>query len=115
MVAAPDYQRAHRVVVKARGPARLHPCIGGCGRMALEWAFQPEDSELRTPEGWLYSHDPDDYAPMCRRCHLIKDRARCRQEDPEGFHRKFVEAGKKAGATSALARKQRAQEASTCV
>lgn len=45
------------------GPAKMHTCRS-CGKQAYDYAY-------KLPTG--YSHDPNDYEPLCRRCHLAKD------------------------------------------
>lgn len=70
-----DYVRAHRKVARVRGKADTHACID-CGDQAQEWSFNYENpsplfaGERRTP----YSHDPSDYDPRCKKCHLKFDR-----------------------------------------
>jgi hypothetical protein len=59
------YRANHRRLARERGPARLHQCVR-CPAQAAEWA------QVHTEDG----SDPwADYVPMCRRCHVIYDRA----------------------------------------
>jgi len=39
-----------------------------CGKQANDWAYKHPSS---------FSHNPDDYAPMCRSCHFTMDRSLC--------------------------------------
>lgn len=76
----PGYDAVHRRLRRTRGPASRHACIA-CGGPAREWAYQGGDpDELATQPGarrehpgLKYSLDVDRYAPMCTRCHRMKD------------------------------------------
>jgi hypothetical protein len=57
------YLRAHRVLRETLGPASAHTCH--CGSQARDWAY-------KEPAG--YSHNPEDYTAMCRRCHIELDK-----------------------------------------
>lgn len=69
-----SYKQIHIRVTELRGPASDYDCL--CGEPAAEWAYQfTGDPELRDEQGRNpHSADPDDYEPMCRRCHLEFDR-----------------------------------------
>ncbi len=68
-----SYDNIHRTVKRRRGPAADHTC--SCGKSAVEWAYQfTGDPELRDEHGrFPHSANPDDYAPMCRLCHIRLD------------------------------------------
>ena len=68
-------QAVHTRLYRSRGYAREHSCVG-CGRQALDWAYQYSagPDELVSPTGRRYSNSMDDYAPMCRKCHMTFDR-----------------------------------------
>jgi len=69
----PDYQRAHWLVWKDRGPACNYSCIR-CGKKAEHWAYAHEsETSFKTKEGWPFSFDPEDYDPLCRSCHRSLD------------------------------------------
>jgi hypothetical protein len=56
-----DYDRRHNRVRRVRGKASAHPCAGACGgaNQAVGWAtMHDRDGE-----------DPEDYLPLCGRCH----------------------------------------------
>lgn len=69
----PAYQRVHRAVGAAKGDAKRQSCIS-CGGPAFEWAYQHTAvNPLIDGNGFVYSEDLEDYAPMCRRCHRTLD------------------------------------------
>ena len=59
-----SYKGLHDRLVRVRGKASSHTCV--CGEPAHDWAFDE-------PEG--HSTDLSRYAPLCRSCHLLKDRS----------------------------------------
>lgn len=66
------YGQAHTRVRKARGKASQAVCT--CGRAATDWAYDGlDENEKTSPEGLVYSADPDRYVAMCRSCHLKQD------------------------------------------
>lgn len=77
------YSTAHARVTRWRGRAARYTCV--CGRPAREWAYRGESeyeqrgtvptfSGVSEREvGW--SPDPMDYEPLCRSCHVTKDKA----------------------------------------
>lgn len=69
------YHGAHSRVRLHRGSAKMHSCIDGCGRQAIDWSYDHEcPRELYSPAGWPFSPDPDHYQPRCRKCHNVFDR-----------------------------------------
>lgn len=72
--AGESYRGAHDRIARTRGPASAHPCID-CGRDAQEWSYTHSagERELVDPEGKPYSFNPSDYAPRCKRDHLLYD------------------------------------------
>jgi hypothetical protein len=73
------YRAAHMRVEAARGRASSYPCVGDCGRPAVDWAYVHGDPDelVTTVRGALrrYSLDSDMYQPMCRPCHKRLDHA----------------------------------------
>ena len=67
------YKIIHQQLTKERGPARDHLCA--CGSRAFQWAYRyTGNPEYRDPEGGFpFSENMDDYAPMCRSCHIRLD------------------------------------------
>lgn len=59
------YQALHLRVEKRKGKASTHICAGCAKVIAKDWANLSGN----------YA-DPDDYAPMCRKCHRAYDKAR---------------------------------------
>jgi len=57
------YRRRHERVRSARGKASWHACVGSCGGQAKEWA------QIHGKDG----ESPDDYQPMCWKCHQKYD------------------------------------------
>ena len=72
-----DIKKIHDRLRVDRGPARKYACVGdGCSRPALDWAFQPGGEENLDPlSGRPFSTRQEDYAPMCRSCHVLLDAA----------------------------------------
>ena len=58
-----NYSDRHAMVRRIRGSSREYTCVGNCGRAAFHWA---------TIHG-RNGQDPDDYQPMCVRCHFEYD------------------------------------------
>lgn len=58
------YSTIHNALQRERGYASAHACVK-CGEQARDWAFDE-------PTG--FSTDLSRYSPLCRSCHLIKDR-----------------------------------------
>ena len=63
------YHRAHRAVERARGKAKDHTCLV-CGQPAYDWALK---TELHIFGSRSYSDNVDDYEPLCRSCHRMRD------------------------------------------
>lgn len=77
-----EYGAAHGRVVRDRGRASEHACVG-CGDRAADWSYDHSDpgeliSEAPGTLGYRYSCDPSYYLPRCRPCHTIYDVSRCR-------------------------------------
>lgn len=72
-----SYSGAHdRARSHFGGPARSFHCAA-CDARAAEFALQPHAVAVRfnPRNGCYYSTDPEEYAPMCARCHRDLDRA----------------------------------------
>lgn len=70
--ASAQYQQAHNDLKRARGKASEYLC--SCGKPAQDWAYLYTGEPLRSPDDSRpYSTNPDDYAPMCRKCHIRFD------------------------------------------
>jgi len=68
------YSGAHMRVRAQRGSVRSFQCE--CGKGAAHWAYDHADpAELLSPEGRLYSADPNHYRPLCVSCHKKADLA----------------------------------------
>jgi 5-methylcytosine-specific restriction endonuclease McrA len=69
------YGSAHSRVRDVRGPAKEYTCLS-CGGQAKDWAVNHVGGKALTTDvytGMMYSIDPDDYIPLCRRCHKLFD------------------------------------------
>lgn len=72
-------QAVHSRLYRRYGMARDFQCVE-CGGAALDWAYQYSSSDEQIDQhGQKWSENLDDYAPMCRRCHINFDR----KMDPE--------------------------------
>lgn len=71
----PSYYKIHQDLKRQKGKAAEHRCA--CGAPARDWAYQPNPANEKTDgyTGRSYSEDLEDYAPMCRPCHLNLDSA----------------------------------------
>lgn len=70
------YFGAHRRVRKTRGPAKFQTCVD-CGKAALHWAHIHDTDPT----------DPQNYRPMCARCHYAYDQVGSKSvatKGPEG-------------------------------
>lgn len=77
------YETAHFRIARRRGRAATYECE--CGEPAEEWAYrgesptEQEGTRTRRRRGVPYtirstwSGNPDDYDPLCRRCHARRD------------------------------------------
>lgn len=71
------YFGAHGRIKRTRGSATKYPC-SGCGNAATQWSYDHADADQK----WAtfgnrviaYSVDPDHYQPLCRGCHIKRDR-----------------------------------------
>jgi hypothetical protein len=76
--ANPGYAAAHARIKTERGLPSQHRCAH-CGRGAQDWALiagkgQSRRGKQRRPSTeFVYSLDPDDYIPLCHRCHMKYD------------------------------------------
>lgn len=70
----PTAQAVHSRLYRSKGAAKSHPCVG-CGKTARDWAYQyPKGGpELADASGQRFSESMEDYAPMCRACHVAFD------------------------------------------
>ena len=73
-----SYETAHRRTACVRGKASTHPCID-CAGPAREWSYSGGAAYEFTgpsPRGHMriWSGDPADYEPRCKRCHEDHDR-----------------------------------------
>ena len=70
----PTAQAVHSRLYRSKGAAKSHPCVG-CGKTARDWAYQyPKGSqELVDASGQRFSESMEDYATMCRTCHVAFD------------------------------------------
>jgi hypothetical protein len=66
-----SYNSAHARTRRERGSAKHQDCVI-CDGPARDWALRHGCERLEGSEGW-YSPDPQDYDPMCRRCHIAYD------------------------------------------
>lgn len=67
------YWQAHEHVTALRGRAADQTC-GRCGRNARHWAYRREGALLRfESESGPWSPRPEDYEPLCVRCHKRGD------------------------------------------
>lgn len=66
---------AHCRVKAIWGSAAQYPCVQ-CASAAKDWAYDGTDESQAIGEtgGW-YSHFPEFYMPMCRKCHKRRDNA----------------------------------------
>ena len=60
---SPSILTLHRRLHRKHGAAKNHKCVD-CDKQALDWSLQ---------RGREYSDNIDDYAPRCRRYHVIHD------------------------------------------
>lgn len=68
-----SYVSTHNRLRRVRGNASEHICV--CGKPAREWAYSNESPEEEVDsKGRRYSRNLDDYTPMCRACHVEKDK-----------------------------------------
>lgn len=71
------YFGAHCRVKRDRGSATIYPCLI-CRKPAAQWSYDHADANQKwaTLNGQIvaYSTDPSHYHPLCRGCHLKRDR-----------------------------------------
>lgn len=77
------YTTAHCRVKATYGAASNHPCAAMCGKQAYAWSYDHSDPNPLFHKGsgpWAdcppipYSPDPERYDPLCRGCHIKRDR-----------------------------------------
>jgi hypothetical protein len=79
-VRSETYSAVHQRLVRWRGKASGHPCVD-CGQPAQDWAYNGKAAEpltephQRSGRSVEYSADANDYDPMCRSCHTIRDKS----------------------------------------
>lgn len=103
-----SYMAMHNRLRQWRGSARDYSCP--CGKRAQEWAYQGSRHERVDPEGRRYSVNPDDYAPMCHRCHRLLDKAaitHCPQGHEYAGDNILMDAGKRKCRTCVYERNRR--------
>lgn len=100
------YSGAHANVTLLRGRAAEHECP--CGAPAKEWALRHDASGIQSNSaGQEFSTEPNDYAPMCFRCHRLYDKAtitHCPQGHPYSGDNLIHDAGKRKCKTCVYAR-----------
>ena len=100
------YSGAHANVTLHRGRATEYECL--CGAQAKEWALRHGAPGIRPNSGGQeFSTEPNDYAPMCFRCHRLYDKARithCPQGHPYSGDNLIYDAGKRKCKTCVYAR-----------
>jgi hypothetical protein len=74
----PNYGSAHDRLIRKRGRAREHPCAL-CQKDARSWALIAGRATHHGPprdgiSPRAYSLNPDDYVPLCAKCHWHYDR-----------------------------------------
>lgn len=81
------HDTVHRMLRNRFGSARNHLCVA-CGGQAEHWAYQHTagTEEKVGDDGLVFSENADDYAPMCRSCHVGFDI----QMNPDGVARNLV-------------------------
>lgn len=75
-----SWSSAHNRITIAWGPARLYDCVA-CASPAQDWAYDGTDpSELFGRHAsnknamHFYSRYPEFYMPMCKKCHMRRDK-----------------------------------------
>jgi len=100
------YSGAHANVTLHRGRAAEHECP--CGAQAKEWALRHGAPGIQSnSDGQEFSTEPNDYAPMCFRCHRLYDKVgitRCPQRHPYSGANLLMDAGKRKCKTCVYAR-----------
>lgn len=68
------YATLHNRLLRTRGQATEHLCVN-CGDQAVEWAYNHSDANERiSPQGYPYTPNLDAYDPLCKPCHVRRDR-----------------------------------------
>lgn len=70
------YHAVHLRLRRVRGPASEYDCI--CGKKAQSWSYDGTDLnekvEFKDGRNMAYSEDLSRYQPLCRSCHVRRDR-----------------------------------------
>lgn len=109
------YSGAHVNVTLHRGRAVEYRCP--CGAQAKEWALRHGAHVVQSnSKGQEFSVDPNNYVPMCLRCHRIYDKSRithCPHGHPYSGENLIYDAGKRKCKTCVYARNRRRQRERT--
>jgi len=103
-----SYMAVHNRLRERRGSARSYTCP--CGKQAQEWSYQGSEHERVDAQGRRYSVNPDDYAPMCFRCHRLMDKAsitHCPKGHEYADGNTLIDAGKRKCKTCVYERNRR--------
>lgn len=73
----PGYTGIHHRLVRQRGSAKKHTCVGCRGR-AFDWSYDYRDPNDLTSDEGRYSLNLERYVARCRSCHVKHDL----QKDP---------------------------------
>lgn len=68
-----SYWAAHSRVRRERGPASMYDCVECAQFRADEWAYAGWSLFEQADEHNVWSPFPEDYDPLCRRCHRERD------------------------------------------
>lgn len=69
----PAYHTMHARLKAIKGSAANYICP--CGSWAKDWSFNPGCAgEVMSKDNFPYCYHIDHYEPLCRTCHMIKDR-----------------------------------------
>lgn len=78
----PSIEAVHFRLVRKWGRAPIHLCIT-CFKPAQQWAYlHTAGTNTKFECGSPYSYDEEDYAPMCRSCHVKLDEIGFLRTDP---------------------------------
>ncbi|MGV9194069.1 hypothetical protein ACQ143_06960 [Microbacterium sp. MC2] len=92
-MSATTYRSVHGALRRAHGPASGYACAApDCDRQATDWALCGEPTRLGTvspanDRAVVWSTEPRDYAPLCRRHHRMLDGGGDLTFCPAGHHR----------------------------
>ena len=84
----PSYNVVHARLRRKKGKARERVCAGLCGAQAVEWSYNhsgvEELHELRKGRSVSYSADLEQYDPLCKPCHHLRDGSSITKEGYRG-------------------------------